>query len=1511
MLALRRYFNKSHSEQHAEGQPNGIIQHEERRSQQERKENDTFYSERETVTMSMNSECTDDETRELLSLIQNIRLDGPKHEPKELDDVVHKIRNLGIQGEDGKMRLLANLMVNFNINESGTSESREGGLPTVRVSESSESQMNQSPLKENDLQKTWSGETSSTSYSQLETKESSMQSSSISNSSSPSSLDTSNFSDVGEAGRGRSPSRTTKINDTPKQHDVPDVHQPGRGSRPPTSDNNQKSSASNSTRRSPSPFRGISNIFGRKKKDPQSDGGTPASIRKARSFDRSSGTPGTTPKHKPPMSPFPPSSDSASFTSSLPPTPSFSILGLARDTDEDGVATKGMCTDFSSFHDFGGKQSSSPAPNRHTMAESAHDKPLSSSDVPGHSRKNNSETLPRDEGKGSDQTAANTSFSHTKDQNFLSPDQRGRGRARTPSRSNPRVQRPSQHRSRSVPRTTHSDKARSSAFRQYSPARLFARRGSVAEEESAFRPKSPSPMEAEDLPPFEKSQPVKFEGAEAPSAASNMPNEPQKEAKVPASSPLKTPAPPSMPNDNDFATGKHKQRRKMPDPLEASPNTITDDSFCSMEGNGAQHSFPSIFQVDLSNPANKVKQNKARGKRTTGRKNKTHPRMPEPPQEDIKPQKSPGGMRAFVDVHTPMVGEATHGIPDRDKTVGAGPSIGSQLSPMDMDSYPDNENQGDGASAGLNPAKTMAENNILFSLGDMGSKHERRQSKRGSRMRGNRPNASVKNMASTAGTSVPVQQGQRAFGIGVDTAAAAVPPVQQPYPVQADIDYTRILDRINSIREEARRFYISKDYRASIKWFTKAIQLHATLGSGVAHGDLLAVLLSNRAAALLMIRAVDASVSDCKKALNHVSELSAPHYALANDSGPVLKAKLYTRMARALLKAGDAQGADLHFNNAIDTAEKAKFFCEQVHNPSEGSRDKKIFDQIITDSTLGKADASQFQRVMDNISKLPDLQAVRASLTDRRVYVEALGQVDLALSTAPTCVGLHEKKMVILASLRRWREIASHCERLAAVSVQLDDVFTEDLYASRPYPDIPPAKVLSANFFGDPREDEFKAMDYKSAELKLNSKAAAEAILRLPPSLTAFYLRSLRLEERYPVADAAIKALDQYVKSKVGSSEYNRIFMEFSWLQIEANKLNQTKRGRERGDELFRSGEFELASAEYASCLKIDSEGNADNSSNAGGRLHAVLHCNRAACLMALRRFDDAVQECTLALRIHSRYMKAMLRRGRCYSRLERYEESVAEYKRWLELVEDAKRSPGSCAAFMTPCLFDGPRNVSHEDINQVKAELEEAQKMKERKENAAREEASFRHERQRFHEHFSDAQRRRDHWFNQQGAGASRRWDSFNEGFGTRRSPKQKNNQSNRSSDSRRSFQNDNNNSSNSENTINAFSTHYGVLQVSQNATEADIKKAYRKVSCSNISFTFQLNKLVVLTAVLFASRMALFQMALKYHPGKQLNYRFSLFLLNNLPALTPVCFCLTKQTKTKIQKHPICSGA
>jgi tetratricopeptide (TPR) repeat protein len=637
------------------------------------------------------------------------------------------------------------------------------------------------------------------------------------------------------------------------------------------------------------------------------------------------------------------------------------------------------------------------------------------------------------------------------------------------------------------------------------------------------------------------------------------------------------------------------------------------------------------------------------------------------------------------------------------------------------------------------------------------------------------------------------------------------------HATQQNLDVSGKLSFITSKQNEAKSDFLSGDYRSSIMACTAAIKRYMQAPM-LQPSDLLAVLLSYRAAGLLMVGAYDAAVADCQQALHAVSPLHV-NEAVSNDGGPLLKIKLYTRLGRAHLKLGDYAAATDALNDAITTAAGALAFSKSNHTPEAYEQNKVILNRMVTAATLSQSDAKRLRDACDQVALSSLIHLLYPN--DRDKYAESLGHINMALSIASGSVRLIENKVSILVQLKRWREVAGFCERLAALRVGMDEIFIEDLQAKNPFPGVPPAQVLKADFFGGLHDE-----DPGTRDLKLNSRAAAEAVCRMPYNLTSTYIRAMRLEERYPAAYSALRALEDLFGRQVASPS------TFAWLSSERNKLDRTKEVRELGDEFFRLQHFEKAAAKYSECMKIDSDGKsgAVDNLNAGGRLHAILHCNRAACLMALRLFHGAVDECTNALKIHSRYMKAILRRARCYARLQQTQESIADYQRWLDVVEEASRASYSPPS---PCLFDNPKDIKPSEVALTKKELDDLHKARRRADATARDEARAQRERQRSSEQYrrststGNARDRRDERYNEQNWG-SRRWDPYtNRGPRSSRNP-QPSGQDNFYGSHSQGHSRQHQFASPRSNQAN----HYAILHLTPHASVDDINRAFRKLA-------------------------------------------------------------------------------
>ncbi|KAK3721197.1 hypothetical protein RRG08_044207 [Elysia crispata] len=93
---------------------------------------------------------------------------------------------------------------------------------------------------------------------------------------------------------------------------------------------------------------------------------------------------------------------------------------------------------------------------------------------------------------------------------------------------------------------------------------------------------------------------------------------------------------------------------------------------------------------------------------------------------------------------------------------------------------------------------------------------------------------------------------------------------------------------------------------------------------------------------------------------------------------------------------------------------------------------------------------------------------------------------------------------------------------------------------------------------------------------------------------------------------------------------------------------------KEEGNTAFREGKFQDAYTLYTEALSIDTNNKSTNSK---------LFCNRATVCSKLGKLEEAIQDCSRALELDDTYMKAYMRRAKCYTDTELYEEAVRDYE--------------------------------------------------------------------------------------------------------------------------------------------------------------------------------------------------------------------------------------------------------
>ena len=519
------------------------------------------------------------------------------------------------------------------------------------------------------------------------------------------------------------------------------------------------------------------------------------------------------------------------------------------------------------------------------------------------------------------------------------------------------------------------------------------------------------------------------------------------------------------------------------------------------------------------------------------------------------------------------------------------------------------------------------------------------------------------------------------------------------------------------------------NYSKAILAFTKAIQT-ITQKSNDDRGynekqQRLATFYGYRCEALYDIGAYVASKKDARSSLEYESQVGGDKNKsswfggifqssentqgeLHHERGIVLRCKVLCSLGYSLLRQGD------NVNDAMKSFEEAKSVAKKAldgvnDNLPAGGKGNNIEAVISLKETIKLA--------KDGLSLLSKYETLKTKIDTgsykRGEYIKLL---DDAIEIAPAAVDWHVRKVKYLIGRKRWFAVANHCEQVAAKTAKLEGVFSGDLADINPYFGIPSLKELNADFFTD------NQLQKRPSYLRtLSSKATCDAVFRLPDELLPYYLRSLRLEERYEASMLACKALQKLLEERSQSNDKSAESNNYTFFDNEFDKLERTIKLKEEADKFFTDGHYDRAVTLYGDCLSIDcgEEWSRNRSilktsrmssctkpNSEGGRLHAVLHSNRAACFAAMGQHDDAIKECSHAIHIHSMYTKALLRRARCFLQTGQREKARADFNRFISLVIGSRDHPYPPYNQGSACYFDMPSEVSEQKLRAVKSEF-------------------------------------------------------------------------------------------------------------------------------------------------------------------------------------------------------------
>ncbi|MCO5566337.1 hypothetical protein L7F22_020014 [Adiantum nelumboides] len=104
----------------------------------------------------------------------------------------------------------------------------------------------------------------------------------------------------------------------------------------------------------------------------------------------------------------------------------------------------------------------------------------------------------------------------------------------------------------------------------------------------------------------------------------------------------------------------------------------------------------------------------------------------------------------------------------------------------------------------------------------------------------------------------------------------------------------------------------------------------------------------------------------------------------------------------------------------------------------------------------------------------------------------------------------------------------------------------------------------------------------------------------------------------------------------------------------------RAKELKEEGNRLFQKKDYSSAMDQYELALKLTPPDHPDR---------AVFHSNRAACLMQMKpiSYEDAIEECNLALHAHPGFPRALLRRARAFEAIGKLELALQDVELLLQ----------------------------------------------------------------------------------------------------------------------------------------------------------------------------------------------------------------------------------------------------
>lgn len=132
---------------------------------------------------------------------------------------------------------------------------------------------------------------------------------------------------------------------------------------------------------------------------------------------------------------------------------------------------------------------------------------------------------------------------------------------------------------------------------------------------------------------------------------------------------------------------------------------------------------------------------------------------------------------------------------------------------------------------------------------------------------------------------------------------------------------------------------------------------------------------------------------------------------------------------------------------------------------------------------------------------------------------------------------------------------------------------------------------------------------------------------------------------------------------------------------------------KKKGNDVFKTGDYLESINIYTDALKLFPLACTEE--------RGMLFCNRAAAKIHLERAKSAIEDCTKAIELNDKYVRAYLRRGKIYEQTDKLDESLADYQKVLEL-DPGNREALSGSVRLPPLINERNEKIKTEMLGKA-----------------------------------------------------------------------------------------------------------------------------------------------------------------------------------------------------------------